>query len=44
MNNKVEAYAIYQGIQLAKQKHISHLNIVGDSKNTIRYFVIGSVP
>jgi ribonuclease HI len=44
MNNKAEAYAVFQGIQLAKQRQISQLNIVGDSKNTIRYFVTGSTP
>jgi hypothetical protein len=29
---------------IAKQRHVSHLNIVGDSKNTIRYFVTRSTP
>jgi ribonuclease HI len=41
-NNKVEAYVVYQGVQLEKQRQIYELNIVGDSKNTIRYFVLGS--
>jgi hypothetical protein len=41
-NNKVEAYALYQGVQLAKQRKISHLDIVGAPKNTIRYFVLVS--
>jgi ribonuclease HI len=43
-NNTAKAYAVYQGVQLALQKHPTKLNIVGDSKNTIRYFVIGSNP
>jgi ribonuclease HI len=43
-NNKAKAYAVYQGIQLAKQRHIYYLKIVGDSKNVIRYFVTGSTP
>jgi ribonuclease HI len=43
-NNIAEAYVVYQGVQLALQKHITQLNIVGDSKNTIRYFVTGSNP
>jgi ribonuclease HI len=41
-NNKGEAYAIYQELQLEKKRQISNLNIVGDSKNTTRYFVFGS--
>ena len=41
-NNTAEAYAVYQGVKLSLQKHPMNLNIVGDSKNTIRYFVIGS--
>jgi ribonuclease HI len=38
-NNKEEAYAMLMGIQLAKKRSISELNIVGDSKNTICYFI-----
>jgi hypothetical protein len=41
-NNKAEAYAVFQGIQIVKQPQSPQLNIVGDSKNTIRYFVTGS--
>jgi hypothetical protein len=43
-NNKVESYTVYQGVQLAKQNQIIELNSVGDSKNTIRYFVLISSP
>lgn len=43
-NKKAEVYAVYQGTQIVKQRHISQLNIVCDSKNTIRYFVTGSDP
>jgi ribonuclease HI len=43
-NNKAEAYTMYMGIQLAKKRKITELNIVGDSKNTIRYFIKASSP
>lgn len=43
-NNKAEAYALYIGVQLAKKKQINALNIVGYSKNTIRYFIKASSP
>ena len=43
-NNKTEAYALFQGVQLVKQRKISILNIVGDSKNAIHYFVSSSSP
>jgi len=33
---------VYQGVKLALKKHITQLDIMGDSKNTIRYFFIGS--
>jgi ribonuclease HI len=39
-----ESYAVYQGVKLTLQKQIKQLNIVGDSKNTIRYFVTRSNP
>jgi hypothetical protein len=35
---------VYQGVQLAKKRKITYLNIMGDSKNIIRYFVYGSSP
>jgi ribonuclease HI len=38
-NNKVEAYTLYMGIQLEKKRKIIDLNILGDSKNTIIYFI-----
>jgi ribonuclease HI len=41
-NNKAKAYAMYIGIQLAKKRKIIALNIVGDSKNTIHYFIKAS--
>jgi len=41
-NNKAESYAMYIGIQLAKKRKINALDIVGDSKNTIRYFIKAS--
>jgi ribonuclease HI len=43
-NNAVKAYAIYQGLLLMQEEQISQISIVGDSKNTIRYLVTGSVP
>jgi ribonuclease HI len=43
-NNKAEAYALFQGVQLVKKRKISILYIVGDSKNTIHYFVSSSSP
>jgi hypothetical protein len=44
LNNKEEAYTVLQGAQIAKNKFISQLNIVGDSQNIIRYFVSSSIP
>jgi hypothetical protein len=35
---------MYMGIQMEKKKNIIELNIVGDSKNTIRYFIKASSP
>jgi ribonuclease HI len=43
-NNMAEAYAVYQGLLLTQEHHINHITIVGDSKNTIRYFVLGYAP
>jgi len=43
-NNKEDTYAILMGIQLAKKISISNLNIVGDSKNIICYFIKTPLP
>jgi ribonuclease HI len=43
-NKRAEAYAMYQGVQLVKQRQISSLNIIGDSKNIIRIFIRNSTP
>jgi len=43
-NNKAEAYALLQGIDLAKQRHIQTLNVVGDSKTIIRTVILDSSP
>jgi hypothetical protein len=43
-NNVVEAYVVYQGLLLMQEDQINQISIVGDSKNTIRYFVKGSSP
>jgi hypothetical protein len=40
-NNTAKAYVVFQWIQITKNHQIPQLNIVGDSKNTIRYFVTG---
>jgi ribonuclease HI len=38
-NNLAEAYAIFKGAQLAQERQINQLIILGDSKNIIRYFI-----
>jgi ribonuclease HI len=43
-NNKVEAYALLKGLQLANQRQIHSLNVVGDSKTIIRMMIHGSEP
>jgi len=43
-NNKAEAYAMFMGMQLAKKRKITNLNIVSDSKNIIHYFIKASSP
>jgi len=43
-NHIAKAYVVYQGVQLALQKQLTQLNIVGDYKNTIQYFVTSSNP
>jgi ribonuclease HI len=40
-NNQEEEYALLKGIQLAKRLQLQYLNIVGDSKNTIRSLIKG---
>jgi ribonuclease HI len=44
LKNKAEVYAVIQGIQIAKQRQIPQLITMGDSKNTIRYFVTSFDP
>jgi ribonuclease HI len=39
-NNKAEAYALLKGLQLANQRQIHSLNVVGDSKTIIRMIVL----
>jgi ribonuclease HI len=41
-NNRAEAYALFQGILLVKQKQIKTLNVVGDSKMIISLMISGS--
>jgi ribonuclease HI len=41
---KQKAYALLQGIYLAKQRKIQNLNVVGDSKTIIRIMILGSSP
>jgi hypothetical protein len=43
-NNKVEAYALLKGLQLAKTRQILNLNVLGDSKTVIRMMVQGTNP
>jgi ribonuclease HI len=43
-NNMVEAYVLYQGLLLMEVDQINQITIVGDSKNTIQYFIKGSSP
>jgi ribonuclease HI len=43
-NNKVEAYALLQGIHLEKQNKIQTLNEVSDSKIIIRTMILGFSP
>jgi ribonuclease HI len=38
-NNKAEAYALLKGLQLAIQRHIQNLNIIGYSKTIIRMMI-----
>jgi ribonuclease HI len=38
-NNKEEAYALLKGLQLAKTRQISNLNVIGDSNTVIRMMV-----
>jgi ribonuclease HI len=43
-NNMVEAYAMYQGPLLAQDRQLSHILVIGDSKNIIRHFFSGTDP
>jgi ribonuclease HI len=43
-NNMAEAYAMYQGALLAQDRQLSHIIVIGDSKNIIRHFVTGTGP
>jgi ribonuclease HI len=43
-NNLAEAYAIFKGAQLAKERQINQLIILGDSKTIIRYFIKKTIP
>jgi ribonuclease HI len=38
-NNQAEAYALLQGVQTASVDEVRQLNILGESKNTIRYLI-----
>jgi ribonuclease HI len=39
-----EAYALYQGVLLVQEHQLNQITIVGDSKNIIRHFVLGTIP
>jgi ribonuclease HI len=43
-NNVAEAYALLKGIQIAKERHINQLTVIGDSKTIIRHFVKNTAP
>jgi len=43
-NNQAEAYALYQGLHLAKRRNIHSLSVIGDSKIIIGYVRKGSHP
>jgi hypothetical protein len=43
-NNMVKAYAVYQEILLTHDHQMNYIKIVGDSKNIIRYFILGTAP
>ena len=43
-NNKVEAYALLKGVQLAQTKGIRELVVLGDSNTIIRLIVKGTNP
>ena len=40
----VEAYTIYQGVLLVQAQILNRITIVGDSKNIIRHFSMGTTP
>jgi len=43
-NNMEEAYAMYQGVLLVQEQQLNSITIVGDSKNIIRHFSMGTTP
>ena len=43
-SNLAEAYAIFKGAQLAQERQINQLIILGDSKTIIRYFIRKTTP
>jgi ribonuclease HI len=43
-NNLAEAYALFKGAQLAQERQLNQLIILGDSKNIIRYFIKKTTP
>jgi ribonuclease HI len=43
-NNQAEAYALYQGLHLAKIRNIHSISVIGDSKIIIGYAPNGSHP
>jgi hypothetical protein len=38
----VEDYAMYQGMLLVQEYHLNCITIVGESKNVIRHFAMGT--
>jgi ribonuclease HI len=43
-NNQVEAYAIYQGLQFARQHGIDSITLLGDSKMIINHVRMSYLP
>lgn len=43
-NNQAKAYALLQGLTLARAPNIYEIVILGDSKNAIRYLQLGTLP
>ena len=42
INNQTKAYALYKGIQLAKENQVAPLIVLGDSLLLIKYLLKGS--